>query len=157
VCVPPIQIWKEEDEDMSFKRFALASASALTLALGVASYAAAQDTAPAPQMEAPTAQAPAVDDAKLKSFAMAFLEVAKVNQAYQPQIQAAPSADDQQRLQQEAGQKMIEAVNAAEDLSVDEYNQIIEAAQTDPDLAQRINGHITEAATGAPAEMTPTE
>lgn len=141
---------------MTIKSLAAAGMTATALAFG-AMAAHAQDTAPAPQMEAPTAQAPSVDDAKLKSFATAFLEVAKVNQAYQPQIQAAPNAQDQQRLQQEAGQKMIEAVNASDDITVDEYNDIIQAAQTDPDLAQRINGHITEVANGDGAEQPPAE
>lgn len=141
---------------MTIKSLAAAGMTATALAFG-AMAVQAQDAAPAPQVEEPAAQAPAVDDAKLKSFAVAFLEVAKVNQAYQPQIQAAPNAQDQQRLQQEAGQKMIEAVNASEDITVDEYNEIIQAAQTDPDLAQRINGHITEAASGSPAEQPPAE
>ena len=137
---------------MTFRTFAITGLSAVALAIAAGSMATAQEPVPAPQMEAPSAQAPSVDDAKLKSFAVAVLEVAKLNQTYQPQIQAAPNADDQQRLQQEAGQKMIEAVNATEDITVDEYNQIIEAAQTDPELAQRINGHITEAANGQPVE-----
>lgn len=139
---------------MTVKLLAAASLTAIGLAFGAIG-AKAQEAAPAPQMEAPAA-APAgnVDEAKLKSFAVAFLEVAKVNQVYQPQIEAA-QPDDQQRLQQEAGQKMIEAVNASDDITVDEYNQIIQAAQTDPELAQRINGHITEAASGGQPAAQP--
>ena len=135
---------------MTVKLLAAVGFAAIGLAFGTIG-AGAQEAAPAPQMEAPAA-APAadVDDTKLKSFAVAFLEVAKVNQVYQPQIEAA-KPEDQQRLQQEAGQKMIEAVNASDDITVDEYNEIIQAAQTDPDLAQRINTHITEAASGEPA------
>lgn len=120
-----------------------------SLALGAAPMVGvvhAQEAAPAPQVETPAAQAPALDDAKLQSFAVAFLEVAKVSQTYQPQIEAAGSTEDQQRLQQEATEKMVEAVNASEGITVEEYNTIIQAAQTDPELAQRINTHITQAA-----------
>jgi hypothetical protein len=41
---------------------------------------------------------------------------------------------------------MVEAVNEADGITVDEYNSIIQAAQTDPELARRINGHLAEAA-----------
>src|SRR5690606_34225186 len=141
---------------MSLNRILLSGLSALAIVTGTVLGAAnAQDAAPqtpppaeaAPQTEAPAAAAPAMDDTKLKSFAVAFLEVTKVTESYKPQIEAAAgNAEDQQRLQQEAGEKMVEAVNSAEGISVDEYNTIIQAAQTDPDLAQKINGHITEAA-----------
>lgn len=133
---------------MTFNKTLLSGLSALAIGLGASlGVANAQDdAAPAPQMEAPAAApAPAMDDEKLKSFAVAFLEVTKVTQSYQPQMEGA-SPEDQQRLQQEAGEKMVEAVSEADGISVDEYNMIIQAAQTDPDLAQRINGHITAAA-----------
>lgn len=137
---------------MTFRTKLLAGLSTLAIAYGGAFGAAvAQDAAPAPQMEAPAA-APAMDDEKLKSFAVAFLEVTKVTQSYQPQIESAGSDEDRQRLQQQAGEEMVEAVNDAQGISVDEYNMIIQAAQTDPELAQKINTHITEAATDQPAQ-----
>lgn len=135
----------------------LAGLSALAIGLGASlGAAAAQDAAtPAPATEEPAAAAPPLDDGKLKSFAVAFLEVTRVTQEYQPQIAAAGTPEDQQRLQQEAGAKMVEAVNEAEGITVDEYNMIIQAAQTSPELAQRVNGHITQAAAadgGQPAQ-----
>lgn len=124
----------------------ISSISGLALALGATvGVAYSQDAAPETQMETPAAPAQ-VDDEKLRSFAVAFLEVAKVNQVYQPQIEAAQNPDEQQRLQESAGAQMLEAVNAQEGITVDEYNVIIQQAQADPELAQRINGHITEAA-----------
>ena len=136
---------------MTLRTKLVAGASALAIAFSAAAgMAGAQEAAPAPQTEMPAA-APAMDEGKLKSFAVAFLEVTKVTQSYQPQIESAGSVEDQQRLQQEAGERMVEAVNGAEGITVDEYNMIIQAAQTDPELAQRINTHITEAASGDPA------
>ncbi|MCO5146176.1 MAG: DUF4168 domain-containing protein [Aquamicrobium sp.] len=132
---------------MTLNKILLSGLSALAIGLGASLGAAsAQDAvpAPAPQTETPAA-APQQDDAKLKSFAVAFIEVAKVTQSYQPQIESAGTAEDQSRLRQEAGEKMVEAVNEAEGITLDEYNTIIQAAQTDPDLAQKINGHIAEA------------
>lgn len=132
---------------MTLNKILLSGLSALAIGFGASLGAAgAQDAAPAPapQTEAP-AGAAQQDDAKLKSFAVAFIEVAKVTQSYQPQIESAGTAEDQSRLRQEAGEKMVEAVNEADGISLDEYNTIIQAAQTDPDLAQKINGHIAEA------------
>lgn len=138
---------------MTINKTLLAGISSLVIGYGaVIGVASAQDAAPAPapQMEAPAAAA-TIDDGKLQSFAVAFLEVTKVTQSYQPQIEAAGTPEDQQRLQQEAGERMIQAVNDSEDITVDEYNQIIQAAQADPELAQRINTHISEAAETQPA------
>lgn len=136
-----------------FTKSLVSSISGIALALSAAvGVAQAQEAAPETETEAPAA-APAqvdedaqVDEEKLRSFAVAFLEVAKVNQVYQPQIEAAESPDEQQRLQETAGARMLEAVNAQQGISVEEYNLIIQQAQADPELAQRINGHITEAA-----------
>ncbi len=137
---------------MNFRTKLIAGLATATLGLGSAlGVAAAQQAtptpapAPAPQVEAPAA-APAVDDGKLKSFAVAFLGVTKVTQSYQPKIEAAKSDTDRKTLQQEAGQEMVAAVNEAGGINIEEYNEIIQAAQIDPELAQKINTHITEAA-----------
>lgn len=135
---------------MNFRTKLIAGLATATLGLGSAlGVAAAQQAtptpAPAPQVEAPAA-APAVDEGKLKSFAVAFLGVTKVTQSYQPKIEAAKSDTDRKTLQQEAGQEMVAAVNEAGGINIEEYNEIIQAAQIDPELAQKINTHITEAA-----------
>jgi len=145
---------------MSLNKSLIAGTAALAISLGASLGALrAQEAAPAPTpapgIETPAAAAPDLGEDKLKSFATAFLEVNKLTQQYQPQISAAGTPEDQQRLRQEAGQKMVEAVNGSEGISVDEYNSIIQAAQTDPELAQRINGHITEAAGASPAAQPP--
>lgn len=96
-----------------------------------------------PSMQEKTAPSESFDDAKLESFAVAFLQVDKVRQEYTPKMQSA-SEGDQQKIQTEAGQKMIKAVEDAEGISVDEYNTIIQSAQADPELAQRVNNVIQD-------------
>lgn len=135
---------------MKFRNKLIAGLATATLGLGtLVSVSSAQEAAPSaspvPQAEAP-APAAAVDDGKIKSFAVAFLGVTKVSQTYKPKIEAAQSDSDRQTLQKEAGQEMVEAVNGAGGINIEEYNQIIQAAQTDPALAQKINAQITEAA-----------
>ena len=145
---------------MTLNKILLSGISALAIGLGATlGTAGAQDAAPAPapQTEMPAVQPQQVDEAKLESFAVAFLEVAKVTQSYQPQIAAAGTPEDQQRLREEAGEKMVEAVNEAEGITIEEYNTIIEAAQADPQLAQRINGHITEAVNGQQPGQQPAQ
>ena len=147
---------------MTLNKTLLSGLSALALGLGASlSLAAAQDAAPAPQpapqTELPVAQGQPADDTKLKSFAVAFIEVTKVTQSYQPQIESAGTPEDQERLRKEAGAKMVEAVNEADGITVDEYNTIIQQAQTDPELAQRINGHIAEAVGGQQPAQPPAQ
>lgn len=140
---------------MTFNKTLLTALSALALGVGASvGTAVAQEPAPTPEAQAPAA-APSLEDDKLQSFAVAFLEVSKVTQEYQPKIAAAGTPEDQQKLQQEAGEKMVEVVNSSEGINVEEYNMIIQAAQTDPELAQRINGHITQAAGGGAAQPQP--
>jgi hypothetical protein len=148
---------------MKLNRTLLAGVTAVALgfagSLGVATAQETSPAAPASEAQAPAATAPQIDEQKLQSFATAFLEVSEVTQEYQPQIAAAGSVEAQQKLQQEAGQKMVDAVNSTDGITVEEYNMIIQAAQADPELAQRINGEITKAAAagGAPAAQQPAQ
>lgn len=145
---------------MNLTRTMLPGLAALAFGFGAAlgtanAQDAAPEPAPEPQMEMPAGTAPDLSDEKLKSFAVAFLEVSRINQTYQPQLQAADSPEDEQRLRQQAGADMIQAVDSSQGISVEEYNMIIQAAQVDPELAQRINGHITEAAGDQSGEAAP--
>ena len=97
----------------------LAAAAAVAAGVGtvaaMAQEAAPQQTAPQQQVPAPTGQQ--FDDTKLRSFAVAYLEVSKVAQTYQPQLQAAKDPQEQQRIQTEAASGMVKAVEGAEKLA----------------------------------------
>ncbi|SEC16947.1 protein of unknown function [Nitratireductor aquibiodomus] len=120
-------------------------AAAFTISAGAAmiSPALAQDAVPSP---APQAQAQSFDDQKLQAFTVAFLAVSGVKEQYTERFRQAPSEDEKQKVQVEATQEMEQAVDKTEGISVDEYNQIIQSAQTDEALAQKLNGMIGEAA-----------
>lgn len=126
---------------MTFRNSIAAACAAAAFAISAPVSALAQETLPAP-IETP---AVSVTDETLQSFAMAFIEVARISQEYQPQLQTA-APEDQERVRMEAGERMVEAVEAVDGISVDEYQQIMAAAQTDPELAQRINAQITQMA-----------
>lgn len=118
-----------------------AAALGLSLALSPAAFA---QTATQPAQEAPGA-AQDFPQEKLRSFAVAFLEVDKINQEYAPQLQEAASAEEQQQIRQEAAVRMMDAVEATDGISTDEYTQILVAAQADPALATQLNEAISEA------------
>lgn len=131
---------------MTTTRTSLASFVALALlASPIALAPAVAQDQPAPQA-APAPDAAPVDETKLRSFAVAYLEVSKIAQTYQPQLQAETDPQEQQRLQSEAASGMVQAVENAEGITVEEYNLIVNSAQADPGLAQQINTLVQEAA-----------
>jgi hypothetical protein len=149
----------EEQSDMIFSRSVLALSVAALVAGPAASAFAQTDVQPQPAapmeapateapatMEAPAAPAASIDDAKIESFVVAFLQVDEINRSYAPQLQAAGSEEEQQEVRQQAGEAMVQAVESAQGITVEEYNTIIETAQTDPGLAQQINEKIRAAA-----------
>lgn len=112
---------------------------------------AAQDQADTPSTQAtPEAAAPGASsqnfsDDKLKSFAVAYLQVDRVTQEYLPKLKQAKDTGAQQKVREEAGQKMVQAVESSNGISVNEYNQIAQSAQTDPELASKLTKYIQEA------------
>ena len=127
--------------------------AAIAIALGlVLTPAIAQAQAPAPP---PAEPAPMIEptEEQLAAFVIAYLQVSEIQMVYGPQIEAAASADEQQRLQQQAGDQMLAAVQAT-GLTADEYNAMLELAAADEQFAttlqQRINAEF-EARQGAPA------
>jgi hypothetical protein len=122
------------------RELALSAMLAAGLALGAAPVALAQ-TAPPP---AAIPEAQSFSDAELETFAVAYLDVQQVGTEWGPRIQGAPSPEEAARLEQEALAEMIERVEA-QGLSVDQYNAILQSAQIDPELQQRVVEKINEA------------
>ncbi|MCC5977996.1 MAG: DUF4168 domain-containing protein [Salinarimonas sp.] len=132
---------------MNFARTTLAAVAALGMAFGAASLTGTSVTSPAAAQTAPApGQAPNVDEDTLRSFAVATLEIQEISQAYQPQMEAAESQEQQQEIAQAANDEMVAAVEAVPGIDVDSYNAIAEAAQADPEMMQQINTFIAEAA-----------
>jgi hypothetical protein len=85
-------------------------------------------------------------DAKVQSFATAVVAVNAIVERWRPQIQAAPSDADRQRMAEQANQEMRAAVEGTEGLSVEEYQAIAQAAQGDAQLMARIDKAFKEMA-----------
>jgi hypothetical protein len=79
---------------------------------------------------------PTVSDDKLDAAAAAIVRVNSVAKNYRERFEAAAPAD-RERIADEADAAIEQAVNDS-GLSVDEYNSIIDIAQSDPDVQSRI-------------------
>ena len=105
-----------------------------------------------PQPQSPNAQrlSPAqpqqpanIPDQKLDAAAAAMKQVAALRQDYQRKLNsAAPS--DQERIAGEANDALQKAVTD-QGLSVDEYSSILQVAQNDPDVRQKIIQRLNRA------------
>jgi hypothetical protein len=80
--------------------------------------------------------APSVPDHKLDAAAAAISRVAFLSQKYEQRFNAAPP-EDRARIADEADAEMEKAV-ADSGLSVEEYNAIVEIAQADPEVQERL-------------------
>jgi hypothetical protein len=88
-------------------------------------------------------------DAKLQSFASAVLAVNALVEEWRPQIQAAPTDADRQKLAEQANQEMRAAVEDTDGMSVEEYQAIAQAAQADSELMARLDRVFKEMAPAA--------
>ena len=87
--------------------------------------------------------------AKLQSFASAVLAVNAIVEQWRPQIQAASSEADKQRMAEQANREMRAAVEGTEGMTVEEYQAIAQAAQADPQLMARLDQVFQEMAPAA--------
>jgi Domain of unknown function (DUF4168) len=115
------------------------AAAILLIAIGFAfgPVASAQVQSPSPNLSQEPQNIP---DQKLDAAAAAIGRVAGLKQDYQQRIAAASPAD-KERLVDEALNAMRKAVTD-QGLSVDEYDSILEVAQNDPGVREKIRQRI---------------
>lgn len=123
-------------------RIPAATIAALGLVLGTAAVTPASAGEPAGVQ---LAQA-SYSEEKLQSFASAAVQIQQIREEYTAEIQQAESEEQRQQLAEEANTEMVGAVESAPGISVEEYNEIIEASAEDQELSQRINEHMESAA-----------
>ncbi len=84
-------------------------------------------------------QAPDVDvsDAELDQVADAYKAVTEVREKFQQELGEVSDPEQAQQLQEQAGEEMVEAVEA-QGLDVQTYNQVMEAAQVDEELRNQL-------------------
>jgi len=119
--------------------FIRSAAAILLIAIGFVfgPVASAQVQSPSPNLSQEPQNIP---DQKLDAAAAAIGRVAGLKQDYQQRIAAASPAD-KERLVDEALNAMRKAVTD-QGLSVDEYDSILEVAQNDPGVREKIRQRI---------------
>lgn len=121
--------------ERDMRRLAVACLSVALLA--VAPAALAQSPAPnAPAQAQPQAQPANIPDQKLDAAAAALEKVTDIKRSFEQQLTSAQPAD-QERIASEANTALSKAVTE-QGLSVEEYNSIIQVAQNDPQVRQKI-------------------
>ena len=90
-----------------------------------------------PQAPDAAAQADNIPDQKLDATAAAIERMASIKQEYQLRISKEPSKAEQEKLADEGNNKMEKAVTD-QGLSVEEYSSILETAQNNPVVREKI-------------------
>jgi hypothetical protein len=105
----------------------LAAAAGLVLAPALA----LAQTTPTPPNSAPP-----IPDQEISKAGSALHDVAKLQQKYQPQMDAA-SPTQKQGLSEQANAEAVQAIQS-HGLSVQEYSNVMRTAQTNPQVKQRL-------------------
>lgn len=117
----------------------LLAAGMLTMLLAASPPAGAAQNYPAAasQPEPGGAAVREFTDDELKSFAEASLQVERIGSKWNPQISEAEDKAAEEKLREQAMGEMVEAVQQ-KGLSVDRYNRIALAVQSDPEIARTV-------------------
>src|SRR5258706_5547877 len=108
------------------------------MARGLLIRARAEPRAPQQRGAAPPGKpAPAVPDTVVAKTGAALRDVTEIRETYAPRVAAASNDGEKQGLLQQATDKSVKAITDR-GLSLDQYNQVIRAAQADPQLEQRL-------------------
>lgn len=135
---------------MAVKKPLTATAIALAFGFGGMAPALAQEateapgTAEDPAMQAP-AEATAYTDEQLGAFVTAALEVSGIQQEAATSMMETEDQASQDELLQDANQQMVDAIENAPGITVPEYVEIAEAAETDPELRAQLEEMIMAA------------
>jgi GTP1/Obg family GTP-binding protein len=107
---------------------------AAMLATAMALPAAAQQLSGAPSGAVSGAN---MSDATVKKVGAALRQVAQVEQTYSQRLQSANTPEQKQDISKQASGAAVTAITQ-QGLTIDQYNQVIQAAQSDPALKQRV-------------------
>lgn len=80
-------------------------------------------------------------DQELQNYVLAMQDVSEIGQEKEPEIANAESEEEAQEIWQDAQEEMASAVEER-GLTVEKYNEITQAAQTDPELAEKLNSMV---------------
>ncbi len=110
-------------------------AAALTVAtIATAPFAIAQETT-APET---------VSSSEIDAFVVAYKGVVAIEQAYGARLEGIDDSAEQQLIIREAQTEMTQAVEDAPDIEVERYVEILQLAQTDPELQAELTAKLQD-------------
>jgi len=95
------------------------------------------------QSASPEKAAPAYSEEDLRSFAVALLEVGRIKTSYAPKV--AQNLRELEQVKRAAAQEMVQALKE-QGMSVDKYQEMLNNAQASPELADKVDHYLREAA-----------
>jgi len=117
---------------------------AIPLALaGVGAPASAEQAQGSGNLHLAQAEVGGFSQEKLQSYAAAVKEVQKIDEAWQPKLSGAESAEEIEEMTRQATDEMIGEIEA-QGLTVAEYNSITRAAEEDQQLYDHIMTLLAE-------------
>jgi flagellar biosynthesis protein FliP len=123
----------------------IACALALVFFLCAPAAAQSQDTGQQQQQmqQMQQKETPDFSDARIEKTAEAYTEITKIREQYQDEFSQAEDSEQAQELQTRINKKITDAIEQ-NDISVEDYNEVITAAQTDEDLRAELLDRIRE-------------
>jgi hypothetical protein len=89
------------------------------------------------------AQSTPFSEEQIEAFVLASESVQEISDKWLERVKDAQSDEKRYNLEQAAQEEMVQAVRD-EGLSVNEYNMIVEAVQTNPEMRRRVQEMTTE-------------
>jgi hypothetical protein len=101
--------------------------------------------ATAPFAIAQEATAPeTVSSSEIDAFVVAYKDVVAIEQAYGARLEGIDDSAEQQAIVSEAQTEMAQAVEDAPNIEVERYVEILQLAQTDPELQAELTAKLQD-------------
>lgn len=84
-----------------------------------------------------------VSEAELDRVASAYIEISRIREDFQESLAEVTDPEEAQLMQEQAGEAMVEAVQD-NGLDVQKYNQVMEAAQVDEELREKLLSRLEQ-------------
>jgi hypothetical protein len=85
-----------------------------------------------------------ISDSKLQAFVTAAVSVSKIIEQWTPRIESAESQEAADGLLAQANAELVAAIEETDEITLQEYKDISQAAQADPALSARIEEIVQE-------------
>jgi len=122
----------------------LMSVSAMfALLLGAAVANAQPPAGQPPAGQPPAGEMPTIDETTKEKFLDAYVDIMEIQTRYAEMLQGAADESEAMELQQAAQEEMQTAVTEA-DMTVEEYNEVIQVASANPALMAELEAAIAD-------------